>query len=78
MKAGLKSSLIMQEESTSARAGAIATDWYLPRPRAVLRRDPGRHRRPDARKAVLDYLDGFPVRDLTLVTLGPDPLTIPE
>ena len=29
VKAGLKSSLIMQEESTSARAGAIATDWYL-------------------------------------------------
>src|SRR5947209_8843280 len=28
VKAGLKSSLIMQEESTSARAGSIATDWY--------------------------------------------------
>ena len=28
VRAGLKSSLIMQEESTSARAGAIASDWY--------------------------------------------------
>ncbi|HMO37697.1 MAG TPA: pitrilysin family protein, partial [Gemmatales bacterium] len=28
VQAGLKSSLIMQEESTSARAGALASDWY--------------------------------------------------
>ena len=28
MQAGLKSSLIMQEESTSARAGSLASDWY--------------------------------------------------
>ena len=28
MQAGLKSSLIMQEESTSARAGTLASDWY--------------------------------------------------
>jgi predicted Zn-dependent peptidase len=28
VKAGLKSSLIMQEESTSARAGTLASDWY--------------------------------------------------
>jgi predicted Zn-dependent peptidase len=77
VKAGLKSSLIMQEESTSARAGAIATDWYLL----------GRVRSFDeiqaaidglTPRAVLGYLDHFPVKDLTLVTLGPEPLTIPE
>src|SRR5207245_5102652 len=28
IQAGLKSSLIMQEESTSARAGTLASDWY--------------------------------------------------
>ncbi len=28
VQAGLKSSVIMQEESTSARAGALASDWY--------------------------------------------------
>ena len=28
VQAGLKSSLIMQEESTSARAGTLASDWY--------------------------------------------------
>src|SRR5207248_5403817 len=29
VQAGLKSSVIMQEESTSARAGAIASDWFF-------------------------------------------------
>ena len=76
VKAGLKSSLIMQEESTSARAGAIATDWYLL----------GRVRSFDEIQAaidgltpaaVLEYLDEFPVRNLTVVTLGPEPLAIP-
>src|SRR5262249_43086573 len=28
LQAGLKSSLIMQEESTSSRAGSLASDWY--------------------------------------------------
>jgi predicted Zn-dependent peptidase len=77
VKAGLKSSLIMQEESTSARAGAIATDWYYL----------GRVRSFDeiqsaidglSPQAILRYLDRFPVKDLTLVTLGPVPLTMPE
>ena len=74
VKAGLKSSLIMQEESTSARAGAIATDWYYL----------GRVRSFDeiqsiidglSPQAILKYLDRCPVRDVTLVTLGPAPLT---
>jgi predicted Zn-dependent peptidase len=77
VKAGLKSSLIMQEESTSARAGAIATDWYyLSRVRsfdeiqaAIDALTP---------QALLGYLERFPVKDMVLVTLGPDPLTMPE
>ncbi len=77
VKAGLKSSLIMQEESTSARAGAIATDWYYL----------GRVRSFDEIQASIDgltphaiigSLERSPVKDLTLVTLGPDPLTMPE
>ena len=28
VRAGLKSAVIMQEESTSSRAGALASDWY--------------------------------------------------
>jgi predicted Zn-dependent peptidase len=77
VKAGLKSSLIMQEESTSARAGAIATDWYYL----------GRVRSFDEIQAAIDgltpaailgYLERYPVRGLTLVTLGPEPLKMPE
>ncbi len=76
VKAGLKSSLIMQEESTGARAGSIATDWYyLNRVRSF-----------DEIQAIIDgltpakilaYLERCPVRDVTLVTLGPAPLTLP-
>lgn len=70
VKAGLKSSLIMQEESTSARAGSIASDWYFL----------GRVRTFDEIQASIDgltpaaitgYLEQYPVRDVTLVTLGP-------
>lgn len=77
VKAGLKSSLIMQEESTSARAGAIATDWYYL----------GRVRSFDEVQAAIDgltpagvvgYVERFPARALTLVTLGPKPLTMPS
>jgi predicted Zn-dependent peptidase len=76
VKAGLKSSLIMQEESTSARAGAIATDWYYL----------GRVRTFDeiqaaidglSGEAILGYLERHPVRDITVVTLGPEPLKSP-
>jgi predicted Zn-dependent peptidase len=76
VKAGLKSSLIMQDESTSARAGVIASDWYFL----------GRVRSFDEiqaaidglkPRAVVDYLAEFPVKDVTLVTIGPAPLTMP-
>lgn len=77
VKAGLKSSLIMQDESTSARAGAIASDWYfLGRVRT--------HEEIQAAiddltpSAVVEYLEACPVRDITLVTLGPEPLHLPD
>ena len=76
VKAGLKSSLIMQEESTSARAGAIATDWYyLGRVRdfdEIQRAIDGL-----TPAGILDHLNRFPVKAVTLVTLGPEPLTLP-
>jgi len=76
VQAGLKSSLIMQEESTSARAGAIASDWYYL----------GRVRSAEEIQAAIDALTPativehvrrYPPRDLTLVTLGPKPLSAP-
>jgi predicted Zn-dependent peptidase len=75
VKAGLKSSLIMQEESTSARAGSIASDWYfLGRVRdfdEIQRQIDGLNP-----AAIAGYLEKYPVRDVTLVTLGPAALTM--
>jgi predicted Zn-dependent peptidase len=77
VKAKLKASLIMQQESTGARAGSIASDWYFL----------GRVRSFDEIQAAVDALspasilgclDRHPVKDLTLVTLGPRPLVMPE
>ncbi len=77
VKARLKSTCIMQEESTAARAGAIANDWYYL----------GRIQSFDEIQAVIDgltprsilgHLGRYPVKDVVLVTLGPEPLKLPE
>ncbi|MBI3409465.1 MAG: insulinase family protein [Planctomycetes bacterium] len=76
VKAGLKSSVIMQEESTSARAGAIASDWYYL----------GRVRPMEEVQAAINglsadsivaHLRKHPAKDFTVVTLGPKPLNVP-
>ena len=77
VKASLKTSLVMQQESTAARAGSMASDWfYLGRVRTV-----------EEVQAAVDgltpvaiqrYLERYPVKGLTVVTLGPAPLTLPE
>ncbi len=70
IQAGLKSSLIMQEESTSARAGAIASDWYYY----------GRVRSLDevqneinklSAERIVGYCKEHPLVEGTLVTMGP-------
>jgi predicted Zn-dependent peptidase len=75
VQAGLKSAVIMQEESTSARAGALASDWYFL----------GRIRTLEEIQAAIDGLtpDGiagyarqYPPRELTVVTLGPKALKL--
>ncbi len=75
LKAGLKSSLIMQQESTAARALSLASDWYYL----------GRVRSFDEIQAAIDgltpekilaYLRRCPPQDFTIVTLGPSPLQI--
>jgi predicted Zn-dependent peptidase len=77
VKAGLKSSLIMQEESTSARAGALAADWYyLGRVRTL---DEIQGAVDALTPAVIaDYARRYPPAQPILVTLGPDPLSINE
>ena len=77
VRAGLKSSLIMQEESTSARAGSLASDWYYL----------GRVRTFDEIQAAINgltptsivgHLRRCPPRDFTIITLGPKPLDLPS
>ncbi len=70
VRAGLKSSIIMQEESTSARAGALASDWYyLGRVRAMEEIQAA----VDALtpRSILDHVRKNPPADFTIVTLGP-------
>jgi predicted Zn-dependent peptidase len=73
VQAGLKSSLIMQQESTAARALSLASDWYYL----------GRVRSFDEIQAAIDkltpagivaHLRRCPPRDFAIVTLGPKPL----
>jgi predicted Zn-dependent peptidase len=75
VQAGLKSSLIMQEESTSSRAGTLASDWYYL----------GRVRTFDEIKSAVDALTPtsitehvrrHPPQDFTIVTLGPKALDV--
>ncbi len=76
VKVGLKSSLIMQQESTSARAGTLAGDWYyLNRVRSFDEIQAAIESLSPAR--IQQYLAHHPLQDFTLVTLGPKPLTIP-
>jgi predicted Zn-dependent peptidase len=73
LRAGLKSSLIMAQESTASRALSLASDWY----------HLGRVRSIDEIQAAIDgltpelllgHLHRYPPKDFTIVTLGPKPL----
>jgi len=75
-RTGLKAQIVMSEESTSARASAIAHDFYMR----------GRVRTLDEIKAAIDavtleqvntFLKNHPPGPFTIVTLGPRPLAIP-
>lgn len=75
-KARAKSSLIMQQESSSSRAASIARDWY----------HLGRVTTLDEVKSkieeltvpmLLDHIRQHPAKDFTILTLGPKPLEVP-
>lgn len=77
VKAGLKTSLIMQQESTGARAGAMAAEWFhLGRVRPLDEVQTAIDGTTPAK--LMDFLDRYPPRGFTVVTLGAEPLTIPE
>ncbi|MFO0908832.1 MAG: pitrilysin family protein [Isosphaeraceae bacterium] len=77
MRAGLKSSLIMQQESSMSRSASLASDWfYLSRVRSL-----------DEIAAALDALtpqdvSAFAARQdlasMTVLTLGPNALRVPN
>ena len=76
VRAGLKTSLIMQQESTSSRASSMATDWfYLKRVRRIDEVQSAIDALTPA--GILGYLERFPAKDFTVVTLGPTPLIVP-
>lgn len=76
LKARIKSGLIMQQESTSARSGAIARDWYhLGRVRTL--DELGRQVDELTAHSINAYLDDHPPADFTFATLGPQPLKLP-
>lgn len=73
---GMKSSLVMQGESTTARAASIASDVYLfGEPRSL------EHSAAEVDAVTLKQLNAFvaknPPGKMTIVTLGPEALTIP-
>jgi predicted Zn-dependent peptidase len=77
LKSRIKSSLIMQQESSTARSGAIAADWYFLKHIRTL----------DEIGAILDrlscdsinqYLTAHPPSDFTVVTLGEKQLEMPS
>jgi predicted Zn-dependent peptidase len=75
VKVGLKSALIMRQESTSARASAIASDWYFLNRVRPLEEIQAAIDGLTVR-GVLDYLHRHPAKDFTVVTLGPSPLRV--
>ena len=70
-KTQLKSSLVMQGESTGARANAMVGDWYhLGRLQSL--EEMSRKIDDIQTDQVLDYLRTFPADDFTILVIGPE------
>lgn len=75
-RAGLKSSLIMSGESTSARSTSVAADWYhLKRVRPFAEVQAAIDGLTP--ESIVRHLAVHPPRNFTVVTLGENPLAIP-
>jgi len=72
-KTQLKSALVMQGESTEARAAAMANDWYcLGRLRSLAELSDAIDK--VGVDDVMAYLAERPARDFTILVIGPDPI----
>ena len=77
LKARIKSALIMQQESSSARSTSIARDWYhLGRIRPL--DEVGRLIDALSSRTINAYLAEHPPADFTVVTLGSKALDMPN
>ena len=75
VKIGLKSGLIMRQESTMARSSALSADWYfLNRIRPLSEIQAALEGLTVPR--LLEYLEQHPFEKATVETLGPAPLTL--
>lgn len=75
-KIGMLSSLVMQEESSRARAGAIARDfWMLGRVRSLDEITEGVS--AVSPQSIREFYERQPVKDFSVVTLGPAALQLP-
>lgn len=75
LQARIKSGLIMQQESTSSRSGALAREWYhLGRARTL--EEIGQLVDALTAQSINAYLAGQPEPEFTIVTLGPSPLEV--
>lgn len=77
LKARIKSSLIMQQESSSSRSVAMAIDWYhLGQVRPM--QDVSDRINALSAESISDYLRKNPPRDFRFVSLGAKPLEMPQ
>lgn len=74
-KARAKSSLIMQQESSSGRASSLTRDWYHLGRITSLQEV---HDKIEALtvETLLEHIHAHPARDFTILTLGPKPLEV--
>jgi predicted Zn-dependent peptidase len=75
LKARIKSSLIMQQESSAARSSSLANDWYhLGRARTL--DEVGQLIDALTGRGISAYLAAHPPADFTITTLGPQALEV--
>jgi predicted Zn-dependent peptidase len=77
VKARAKSGLVMQQESSAARAGALARQWYHLGRIRTLADELARYDQLSV-EAVEEWLAAQPPRDLSVVSLGREPLEVPR
>lgn len=75
VRAGLKSSLIMQEESTAARASILARSWYnFGRVRTL--DEVSREIDKLTPESILGYLERHPLKEFNVLTIGPEAVEV--